>query len=534
MRQRSTQKPGEGDHPLGVRRAGVGVILLATVVFCGVFIHRSGADHAGERFFTLFDDAMISMTYARNLAEGHGLVWNPGGEAVEGYTNFLWTLWMALLHLLPVAESKLSLLVMSTGVVLLLANALAVAALARRLELASSVAFLFAVGGTALCYPLLFWTLRGMEVGLLALLLSLALGQALRLAEGGGARSAWRLGALLGVGLLVRPDFAVAVVALAAFVALASPPETRRRVLAPVAIVVVATFALHTAFRIGYYGDALPNTYYLKMTGFTLAVRVGRGLSVFAESVAGHLWPLLLFAAVAACDRAARALPAFRLFACVALLQCGYSVWVGGDAWEEFGFANRFVSVVLPCLVLCAAKGIDVVVARVAGGAAGRSGMGLAAAWGCIALVWIPVNGPHFSRWWNHGAIVADKDHRLARRGLRIREATPEDTRIGVMAAGAVPYYARRFAIDLLGKSDRVIAHAPPIDAQVFHPGHSKWDYRYSLGEGKPDLIVQLALLLEEDRRYFRTLDYVRAPGSIGSYMTPELARRLKRPPEER
>jgi len=42
----------------------------------------------------LGDDAFISFRYARNLAEGHGLVWNVG-EAVEGYTNFLWVLLMA-------------------------------------------------------------------------------------------------------------------------------------------------------------------------------------------------------------------------------------------------------------------------------------------------------------------------------------------------------------------------------------------------------------------------------------------------------
>jgi hypothetical protein len=41
----------------------------------------------GVRWFWLDDDQMISMRYARNLAEGNGLVWNLG-ERVEGYTNF--------------------------------------------------------------------------------------------------------------------------------------------------------------------------------------------------------------------------------------------------------------------------------------------------------------------------------------------------------------------------------------------------------------------------------------------------------------
>ena len=43
---------------------------------------------------SIFDDAFISFRYARNLLDGHGLVWNPG-ERVEGYTNFLWTILLA-------------------------------------------------------------------------------------------------------------------------------------------------------------------------------------------------------------------------------------------------------------------------------------------------------------------------------------------------------------------------------------------------------------------------------------------------------
>ena len=42
----------------------------------------------------LTDDAFISFRYARNLIEGHGLVYNVG-ERVEGYSNFLWTIELA-------------------------------------------------------------------------------------------------------------------------------------------------------------------------------------------------------------------------------------------------------------------------------------------------------------------------------------------------------------------------------------------------------------------------------------------------------
>ncbi len=45
----------------------------------------------------LVDDAYISARYAENLMKGHGLVYNLGvEERVDGYSNFLWTLLLAL------------------------------------------------------------------------------------------------------------------------------------------------------------------------------------------------------------------------------------------------------------------------------------------------------------------------------------------------------------------------------------------------------------------------------------------------------
>src|ERR1051326_5617966 len=47
------------------------------------------------RLAWLCDDAYISFRYADNLVHGLGLVFNAG-ERVEGYSNFLWTLWCAV------------------------------------------------------------------------------------------------------------------------------------------------------------------------------------------------------------------------------------------------------------------------------------------------------------------------------------------------------------------------------------------------------------------------------------------------------
>jgi hypothetical protein len=54
------------------------LIILAYCLYAGAFIYRTSFIINNERYFVLFDDAMISMRYAKNLVNGYGLVWNPG------------------------------------------------------------------------------------------------------------------------------------------------------------------------------------------------------------------------------------------------------------------------------------------------------------------------------------------------------------------------------------------------------------------------------------------------------------------------
>ena len=67
-----------------------GIPSLALAVFAAGFALISAF-----RLRWTCDDAFISFRYAKNLTEGLGLVFNAG-EVVEGYTNFLWTILMAL------------------------------------------------------------------------------------------------------------------------------------------------------------------------------------------------------------------------------------------------------------------------------------------------------------------------------------------------------------------------------------------------------------------------------------------------------
>ena len=104
---------------------GIGLVGLLFVVWAGVFIHRTSfVAIDGERYFCLFDDSMISMRYAWNLAHGNGLAWNPG-ERVEGITNLLMTLLMAVPTGL-LGKSAAVLAVQIAGVGFLLVNLISV------------------------------------------------------------------------------------------------------------------------------------------------------------------------------------------------------------------------------------------------------------------------------------------------------------------------------------------------------------------------------------------------------------------------
>jgi hypothetical protein len=156
------------------------------------------------------DDSYIHLQFARNLAAGRGLSYNPG-ELVTGSTAPLWTALLALLAYLPgsaVAWAQL------LGIVLYLATVDATWRLARELGLSRGLAAL--AGALTLGTGWMAWSaLSGMEVPLFALL-SLW-GIILHLRERGEDLAALRgEPPSAAMGAVAAPPLAAAVLALAA------------------------------------------------------------------------------------------------------------------------------------------------------------------------------------------------------------------------------------------------------------------------------------------------------------------------------
>ncbi len=89
-------------------------VLTGFCMYAARYIQATSFVIDGTRYYNLFDDAMVSMRYAWNLAHGNGLVWNPG-ERVEGFTNPLWVMFMAFWHLLPLTAPQISLAMQVSG-----------------------------------------------------------------------------------------------------------------------------------------------------------------------------------------------------------------------------------------------------------------------------------------------------------------------------------------------------------------------------------------------------------------------------------
>jgi len=509
------------------------ILLAGAAAFYAVFIGRNAFRVDGRLFFTLIDDAMISMRYAQHLAAGHGLVWNVGQVPVEGFTNLGWMLVMTLLHWLPLAPSSISLCVMVVSAVILLLNILVVARICQALRPDARHAPLMAAGITAFYFPLIFWSLRGMEVGLLVLLVDLAVLHSVRPqnqnSRFGGTVT---LGLILAAALVVRMD-AAPQVAIIVIYGIAARKVDRGQIPA-LLVAVMVTLAGVLVFQHAYFGDALPNTYYQKVVGASIGERIQNGILVFNNYAARDVLMMALVSAAGIWLYRAMRSPQAAFLAGLFAVQCLYSIWVGGDYAEpEVAAANRFITQGMPALIILFSLASDHILSdvltpsrnRARTGARSATVLSVATALGTVLVI----SGTPWLNWAIDNTPLLKADVRRVRAGFAIAGNTSPAATIAVHAAGQIPYYSDRTTVDLLGLNDPLIAKGPRSTS--FYPGHDKWNYDYSIAQLKPDLIADNWIRLGDymkGRPDYRQLDngmYIRVdttlvdePGLLSAY----------------
>jgi arabinofuranosyltransferase len=441
-------------------------VLIGLLIYGLAIIYRNSFLIDSRRYFVLFDDMMVSMRYAKHLANGVGLVWNPG-QVVQGFTNPLWVFYMTGIHLLSVPANLTGFFIQITNLVILLMCVRLTGLLTKKLT-GSAKWQKLALFLTAAYFPLLNWTvIQGTEVGLLCLLTLLLL-----------LRPSSRLsGWLIAAGIWTRMDFLVIALVLTYFYP---------RFLKPV---ILATFSLLLWQKI-YFGEWLPNTYFLKMTGYPILLRISRGAIATLKFL--KWWSVIPVWALIITKSKRVWLPLFIVMGVLA-----YNIFVGADAWEQWGGANRYLVVVMPLFISLFVWGAV---------NTGLFGKWKAVTLATIILSFVSLNS--IDRSWilpmmlikSVPTMADNRFHVLMANYLKTQ--TSEHDTIGLAWAGTIPYFLERNYVDFLGKNDMFIARqTAKLDCSAgglfaiiycYYPGHMKWDYQYSIERKQPDIVLQM------------------------------------------
>jgi arabinofuranosyltransferase len=424
-----------------------------------------------QRFFDhTVDDAFISFRYAENLANGLGPVFNPG-ERVEGYTNFLWVVLIAPFIALDFEPESVARLL---GLAAAIGTLGATTRMSARpddspeivwiapLLLASNPAFaVWATGGleTPLFTCLLAWAVVGVTEALPRK--SLGVGSALCLA---GAA-------------LTRPEgLGLALVIGALLIVHGYGSGARARAFLWWSLVFLSIFIPFFAWRWSYYGDPLPNTFYVKVGSD--ASQVLRGLkyiwSYFHET--GFLLLISFFGL-----RWSAALNQISILLGVLVAFVGYVVIVGGDGLPMY----RFLVPIIPLFCLLVGAGVAGVLPRIRGNTHFIVAIAIV-----LAFAAFRAGLPAFRG--DAAAYVAQDRVEVAgwkQIGTWLRNNAATDASLAVIPAGAMPYYSKLETIDMLGLTDRTIAHREMPDLGSGQAGHEKYDVEYVLSR-RPTFIM--------------------------------------------
>lgn len=454
------RNPGRHTGPLGMRLqdpdSKTSVQLLAALT--GVLVLLSLRTWA----FTT-DDAYITLRYARNFLNGHGLVFNPGGARIEGFSNPL----LLFVSLLPLGAGVDPIPVIKVLSAVSLPGALVSTwVLARRLGggVWPSLAAVAVVGS----FPgVVYWAYSGLET---MLYLALVSGGAALLAGGTAGttrRQAVWGGVLLGLAAWTRVEGG-----LFAFVAAAGCAVywVRHRhttahfwCLIPITVAGIALLG----FRLAYYGHVLPNTYYCKSSGEPW---------LLVRQFAAAAWPLILVALMRPVSRWRGAAPAIAA-------ACVVHIFLYRNAAPVVAQECRHFLVLLPLLAALGAANIQ---------ALPRAGRNLVTAAAGICVMVVVTVGLYLGAWYVED-YARRAEARLAIARYLNRHAQPQD-QVMLGDIGIISYHISLPVIDYFCLADEYFAPCFRGEPERF--------VQHAMAERRPRWIVTHSV--GADRRYTR------------------------------
>ncbi len=370
------------------------------------------------------DDAFISFRYAEHLAHGHGLTFNIGDKPVEGYSNFLWILLLAGLHLIGLPTYL-------SAKCIGLAGMLAAGFMWYRYFSANRSDLTWLAGPLFLLAPITaFWGLSGLELGLHSFLIAAAF-VAYR------SRSLW-IHPVLALIILSRPEGPVIAALLVAvgWLTRRQPGRAELSYHATALAVVVLGSAALIGFRLAVFGYPLPNTYYVKAQAPAAAgyIELAGMLLRFAPITLG-----LLFA-FAAVVRRRFAVP--DIAPAVALVAAQAAITASVDP-----IMNHFFRYMIPVLPLMLAAALYVI-----GELPGRYVRPAAVV---IMLASLMIPAPALIRLIPENNAVVSAQMNAIEWLARV----PSPATISISDLGRIPYYTQHRYHDIYGLANEDIGH---------------------------------------------------------------------------
>ncbi|OGL44502.1 MAG: hypothetical protein A2161_19385 [Candidatus Schekmanbacteria bacterium RBG_13_48_7] len=456
----------------------------------------------------LIDDAYISLRYARNLADGEGLVYNPG-EHVEGYTNFFWVIIESLIIFLggnPVTGVKVLGFLIGIGTWFLVLHWSFRWFGSRSIFVIIPIAYL-STNGYFICY-----SLTGMETNFYGFLLLLGLYFFTQkpLEQGSFYSTLCFLGAAF-----TRPEglfFALLILTMQGYHVFKKQMSGIR--LIKNMCIFLVPFIIYTTWRISYFGSVLPNTFYVRVGHMfkDYLYTWGQGYRYFGAFMKVHTFIPAISLLALFKYRKQNGIFILILFA---FAFTGVIILEGGDYML---FYRMFVPL-LPILFLLFSSATKSIYDS-AGFVSRCFAIIILTVMhiGCliwIYLPWYPSSHPLLL----NGKVIYDKfgkqyrshhqfsywiedDIKLAKWML---DHGPKVMTIAVQLAGGIPYYTNYISYDCLGVTDAHIARTKlkkgadaetrktsikgrikPVDSM---PAHEKIDWEYILNR-KPDIMI--------------------------------------------
>ncbi len=438
-----------------------GLLIAAVAVWVMIWLLH------GYRFY-FQDDAFISLRYVWNLLEHGELTWNLG-ERVEGYTNFFFIVLTAGMQLLGVNPIPSAQVINFAALAFL---GVAFIPVARTMVSLDAALIGWALAMSSM--PFLVWVWGGLEAPLFGALV-FALHACVLLHFSGRGDRLWvsLAGLIAALAVLTRQDGAIFAIVACLAIFLGSGPLRRgfakSLLFAAWGAPIVIGFL---AFRYSYYGDLMPNTYYVKGSA-----NLPAGLEyVFNFAAQPPFLPLLALGGAILGWRAGRRREVAFIGASAALYAL-YVAFVGGDHMAY----SRLLVPLVPILAMLVSLGASEALRIVA-----RPLVPIAAVSLLIILQFTLVTGKR----WDQAAVMGTVV------GQHIAEHWPSGSLIALNTAGSTPFYNldKRF-IDMLGLNDAVIARREVPEFRLRRqrwPGHNKGDGAYILSR-RPDYIILAA-----------------------------------------